>query len=231
MFVSKRMKKMKEGFDSLKLYTITEALQNIKDKSSVKFDETVDIAIHLNIDTKQSDQNVRGMVSLPNGTGKKCTVAVFAKAAKATEAKEAGADIVGDDDLVATIMKGQINFDRCIATPDMMVAISKVAKILGPKGLMPNPKLGTVTTDVKGAVLKAKAGQVEYRAEKAGVVHAGLGKLSFGAQKLEENIREFIDVIQKAKPASVKGVFIKSVTLSSTQGLGFKINLNDLKKS
>ena len=230
MFISKRMKKMKDGFDSFKLYTISDALKMLKEKSTVKFDETVDIAMNLGIDTKQSDQNIRGMVSLPNGTGKKCTVAVFAKAAKATEAKDAGADIVGDDDLIANIMKGQINFDRCIATPDMMTALGKVAKILGPKGLMPNPKLGTVTTDVKGAVAKAKAGQVEYRAEKSGVVHAGLGKLSFGSEKLEENIRTFIDVIQKAKPALSKGTYIKSISLSTTQGVGVKIDLTDLKK-
>ena len=230
MFISKRMKKMKDGFDSFKLYTISDALKMLKEKSTVKFDETVDIAMNLGIDTKQSDQNIRGMVSLPNGTGKKCTVAVFAKAAKATEAKDAGADIVGDDDLIANIMKGQINFDRCIATPDMMAALGKVAKILGPKGLMPNPKLGTVTMDVKGAVAKAKAGQVEYRAEKSGVVHAGLGKLSFGNEKLEENIRTFIDVIQKAKPASSKGTYIKSISLSTTQGVGVKIDLTDLKK-
>lgn len=229
VFMSKRMKKMYEGFDKDKLYTISEALKVLKEKSTVKFDETIDIAMNLGIDTKQSDQNIRGMVSLPNGTGKKCRVAVFAKGPKATEAKEAGAELVGDDDLIANILKGEINFDRCIATPDMMAVLGKVAKILGPKGLMPNPKLGTVTMDVKGAVEKAKAGQVEYRAEKAGVVHAGMGKLSFGEQKLEENIRAFIDVIQKAKPASSKGTYLKKITLSSTQGVGLRIDLNDLK--
>ncbi len=229
-FISKRMKKMVEGLDTQKYYTIPEALKILKEKSTVKFDETVDIAMNLGIDTKQSDQNIRGMVALPNGTGKKCRVAVFAKGPKATEAKEAGADIVGDDDLIASIQKGQINFDRCIATPDMMAVLGKVAKILGPKGLMPNPKLGTVTMDVKGAVSKAKAGQVEYRAEKSGVVHAGLGKLSFGEAKLEENVRAFIDVIQKAKPATSKGTYIKAVSLSSTQGVGLKIDLADLKK-
>ena len=227
-FISKRMKKMNEGLDKAKLYTISEALKVLKEKSTVKFDETVDIAMNLGIDTKQSDQNIRGMVSLPNGTGKKCVVAVFAKGPKATEAKEAGADIVGDD-VIANILKGQINFDRCIATPDMMAVLGKVAKILGPKGLMPNPKLGTVTMDVKGAVSKAKAGQVEFRAEKSGVVHAGLGKLSFGEQKLEENVRAFVEVIQKAKPASSKGTYIKAVSLSTTQGVGLKIDLSDLK--
>lgn len=228
-FVSKRMKKMYEGFDKEKLYTISEALKVLKEKSTVKFDETVDIAMNLGIDTKQSDQNIRGMVSLPNGTGKKCVVAVFAKGPKATEAKEAGADMVGDDDLIASILKGQINFDRCIATPDMMASLGKVAKVLGPKGLMPNPKLGTVTMNVKEAVEKAKAGQVEYRAEKSGIVHAGIGKLSFGEAKLEENVRAFIDVIAKAKPASSKGTYIKKITLSSTQGVGLRIDLGDLK--
>ncbi len=228
-FVSKRMKKMYEGFDKEKLYTISEALKVLKEKSTVKFDETVDIAMNLGIDIKQSDQNIRGMVSLPNGTGKKCVVAVFAKGPKATEAKEAGADMVGDDDLIASILKGQINFDRCIATPDMMASLGKVAKVLGPKGLMPNPKLGTVTMNIKEAVEKAKAGQVEYRAEKSGIVHAGMGKLSFGEAKLEENVRAFIDVIAKAKPASSKGTYIKKITLSSTQGVGLRIDLGDLK--
>lgn len=228
-FVSKRMKKMNEGLDKEKLYTISEALKVLKERSTVKFDETIDIAMNLGIDTKQSDQNIRGMVSLPNGTGKKCVVAVFAKGPKATEAKDAGADIVGDDDLIANILKGQINFDRCIATPDMMAALGKVAKILGPKGLMPNPKLGTVTMNIKEAVEKAKAGQVEYRAEKAGVVHAGVGKMSFGEAKLEENVRAFIDVIVKAKPATSKGTYLKKVSLSSTQGVGLRIDLGDLK--
>ena len=230
MFISKRMKKVRDGFDPLKLYTITEALDFIIARSFVKFDETIEIAMNLGIDTKQSDQNIRGMVSLPNGTGKKCVVAVFAKADKAKEAKDAGADMVGDDDLVQEILKGNINFDRCIATPDMMATLGKVAKVLGPKGLMPNPKLGTVTPDVKGAVAKAKAGQVEYRAEKSGVVHAGVGKISFGREKLEENVRAFIDVIIKAKPATSKGTYVKGISLSSTQGVGLKINLADLKK-
>lgn len=229
MFVSKRIKKMNEGLDKSKLYMAAEAVKILKEKSAVKFDETLDIAINLGIDTKQSDQNVRGMVSLPNGTGKKVRVAVFAKGPKATEAKSAGADIVGDDDLVEKISKGALDFDRVIATPDMMAGLGKVAKILGPKGLMPNPKLGTVTMDVKGAVEKAKAGQVEFRAEKAGVVHAGLGKLSFDAKKLEENIAAFMDAIAKAKPASSKGVYIKKIVLSSTQGAGLKIDPASVK--
>lgn len=229
VFISKRMKKMNEGFDKEKLYTVSEALKVLKEKSVVKFDETVDVAMNLGIDTKQSDQNLRGMVSLPNGTGKKCVVAVFAKGPKATEAKEAGADIVGDDDLIEKILKGSLGFDRCIATPDMMAVLGKVAKILGPKGLMPNPKLGTVSLDVKGAVEKAKAGQVEYRAEKGGVVHAGMGKISFGEKKLEENIRFFVEAILKAKPVASKGTYVKRVTLSSTQGVGLKIDLSDIK--
>ncbi len=229
VFISKRMKKMSEGLDKDKLYTLSEALNLLKEKSTAKFDEAVDIALNLGIDTRQSDQNIRGMVTLPNGTGKKCSVAVFAKGPKATEAKDAGADIVGDDDLINTILKGQINFDRCIATPDMMATLGKVAKVLGPKGLMPNPKLGTVTLDVKAAVEKAKAGQVEFRAEKAGVVHAGLGKLSFGSEKLKENILSFVDAIVKAKPASSKGTYLKAITLSTTQGVGLKIDLSDIK--
>jgi large subunit ribosomal protein L1 len=221
---------MNEGLDKAKLYTVREAIKILKEKSAVKFDETLDIAVNLGIDTKQSDQNVRGMVSLPHGTGKKTRVAVFAKGPKATEAKTAGADIVGDDDLIEKILKGELNFDRVIATPDMMAGLGKVAKILGPKGLMPNPKLGTVATDVKGAVEKAKAGQVEFRAEKAGVVHAGLGKLSFDKKKLEENAAAFMDAISKAKPASSKGVYIKKIVLSSTQGVGLRIDPAGMKQ-
>ncbi len=227
--MSKRITKMNEGLDKDKIYSVADAITLLKEKSTAKFDEALDIAINLGIDTRQSDQNIRGMVTLPNGTGKKSVVAVFAKGAKATEAKAAGADIVGDDELIAEILKGQINFTRCIATPDMMAALGKVAKVLGPKGLMPNPKLGTVTLDVKAAVEKAKAGQVEFRAEKAGVVHAGLGKLSFGEAKLEENMRSFVEAIVKAKPASSKGLYLKAITLSTTQGVGVKIDLSDIK--
>ena len=225
MFISKRMKKAYEGLDTSKLYGVMEALDLLKAKSSVKFDETVDIALNLGIDTKQSDQNVRGMVSLPNGTGKTVRIAVFAKGAKADEAKAAGADIVGDDDLIEKVQKGELGFDRVIATPDMMAAMGKVAKILGPKGLMPNPKLGTVTMDIKGAVEKAKAGQVEFRAEKAGVVHAGIGKLSFGSAKLAENLKAFVAAVEKAKPATSKGVYLKKATVATTHGPGLRLDV------
>ncbi|MDR2099012.1 MAG: 50S ribosomal protein L1 [Rickettsiales bacterium] len=227
--MSKRFKKMNDGLSKDRLYTAEEAIRILKEKSAVKFDETLDAAIALGIDTKQSDQNVRGMVSLPNGTGKKARVAVFAKGAKAEEAKAAGADLVGEDDLIEKILKGELNFDRAIATPDMMASLGKAAKILGPKGLMPNPKLGTVTTDVKGAVAKAKAGQVEFRAEKSGIVHAGLGKLSFGEAKLAENFKAFLDAVIKAKPASSKGVYLKKICLSTTQGVGLKIDTAGVK--
>jgi large subunit ribosomal protein L1 len=223
------MKKINEGLDKSKLYPAREALDVIKSKSLAKFDETVDVALSLGIDAKQSDQTVRGMVSLPHGTGKAVRVAVFAKGNKADEARAAKADLVGDDDIIEKIQKGEIAFDRAIATPDMMAALGKVAKVLGPKGLMPNPKLGTVTTDVKGAVEKAKAGQVEFRAEKAGTVHAGIGKLSFGTDKLMENLKAFVIAVEKAKPASSKGVFLKKASLSSTQGPGLKLDLAGLK--
>jgi large subunit ribosomal protein L1 len=229
MFASKRMKKVNEGLDKAKLYPAREALDILKSKSAVKFDETVDVALILGIDAKQSDQTVRGMVSLPFGTGKVVRVAVFAKGNKADEAKAAKADLVGDDDLIEKIQKGELGFDRAIATPDMMASLGKVAKILGPKGLMPNPKLGTVTMDVKGAVEKAKAGQVEFRAEKAGTVHAGIGKLSFGTEKLIANLKAFVAAVEKAKPAGSKGVFLKKIALSSTQGPGLKLDLADVR--
>jgi large subunit ribosomal protein L1 len=229
MFASKRMKKVNEGLEKAKLYPAREALDTLKSKSTVKFDETVDIALSLGIDPKQSDQSVRGMAALPFGTGKKVRVAVFAKGNKADEAKAADADLVGDDDLIEKIQKGELGFDRAIATPDMMASLGKVAKILGPKGLMPNPKLGTVTADIKGAVEKAKAGQVEFRAEKAGVVHAGIGKLSFGTEKLLENLKAFVAAVEKAKPASSKGTFLKKAALSSTQGPGLRLDLADLR--
>ncbi|MDR3126345.1 MAG: 50S ribosomal protein L1 [Rickettsiales bacterium] len=223
------MKKVNEGLEKAKLYPAREALDTLKSKSTVKFDETVDIALSLGIDPKQSDQSVRGMAALPFGTGKKVRVAVFAKGNKADEAKAADADLVGDDDLIEKIQKGELGFDRAIATPDMMASLGKVAKILGPKGLMPNPKLGTVTADIKGAVEKAKAGQVEFRAEKAGVVHAGIGKLSFGTEKLLENLKAFVAAVEKAKPASSKGTFLKKAALSSTQGPGLRLDLADLR--
>ncbi len=220
---SKRMKKAYEGLDRSKIYEITEALKLLKDRKATKLDETVEIVLRLGVDPRQSDQNVRGVVSLPHGTGKKLTVAVFARDDKAEEAKKAGADFVGADDLAEQIQKNEISFDRCIATPDMMGVVGKVAKILGPKGLMPNPKLGTVTPNVAAAVGAAKAGQVEFRAEKQGIVHAGVGKISFDDKKLLENIEAFLDAIRKAKPASLKGAYMKKASLSSTMGPGLQI--------
>jgi large subunit ribosomal protein L1 len=213
--------------DKNKEYDVTEALKVLKSLKTRKFDETVDLALNLNIDTKKTEMNIRGSFVLPNGTGKTKKVLVVTKT-KADEAKEA--DFCGAEDVLEKIEKENwFGFDTLIATPDMMPLLGKLGRALGPKGLMPNPKLGTVTMDVKGAVSKAKAGQVEFSAEKSGVVHGGLGKLSFGEQKLEENVRAFVEVIQKAKPASSKGTYIKSVSLSTTQGIGLKIDLSDLK--
>lgn len=224
--ITKRMKAIRENFDATKIYSIEDAVKLLIEKSKVKFDETVDVSMRLNIDTKQADQNIRGVVSLPNGTGKTYRVAVFAKPEKHAEAKESGADLVGADDLIAEVANGKIDFDKCIATPDMMVALGKVAKVLGPKGLMPNPKLGTVTPAVGEAVKKVKAGQLEYKADKSGIVNAGVGKISFGEQKLIENVKSFVDTIVKARSASVKGVFVKAIHLSSTMGVAVKIDVN-----
>lgn len=226
---SKRLRAAKDGIAPLQLYSLEEAVKLVKARATAKFDETIDIAIALDVDVKQSDQNVRGMVAMPNGVGKNVRVAVFVKDDKIEEAKKAGADLVGNDELVDAILKGDINFDRCIATPDMMPALGKVAKILGPRGLMPNPKLGTVTPDVAKAVKAAKSGQVEFRAEKAGIVHAGLGKASFSEKALLENIKAFMDALNQAKPASVKGIYVKKITLSSTMGPGVKVDINSLK--
>jgi large subunit ribosomal protein L1 len=225
MAQSKQMKAANEKFDRSKLYSVEEAVKIIKDCAKArKFDETVDVAMNLGIDPKHADQQVRGMVSLPNGTGATVRVAVFAKDAKAEEAKKAGADIVGADDLAEKIKAGNIDFDRCIATPDMMPLVGQLGQILGPKGMMPNPKLGTVTPDVKKAVEDAKGGAIEYRAEKSGIVHAGVGKASFDEGKIVENVKAFIDTIQKARPSGAKGTFIKKITLSSTMGPGIKID-------
>ena len=211
-----------------KSYSINEAVKILKDCASMrKFDETIEISFNLGIDPKYADQQVRGVISLPNGTGAKVRVAVITKdATKAADAKAAGADIVGAEDLIETIKSGKIDFDRCIATPDMMGLVGQVAKVLGPKGMMPNPKLGTVTPDVKKAVADAKAGSIEYRAEKTGIVQAGVGKASFEDKKLVQNIAAFIDAIQKAKPAGAKGTYMKKVTLSSTMGPGLKLDLS-----
>ncbi len=222
---NKRMTKLKATVTPGQTVALADAVKLIKKNAVAKFDETIEISMNLNIDTTQSDQQVRGMIALPHGTGKSVRVAVFAKGDKAEAARKAGADIVGDDDLVELINKGEINFERCIATPDMMGAVGKVAKILGPRGLMPNPKLGTVTPQVEAAVKAAKAGQIEYRAEKAGIVHAGIGKASFGEDKLLENAKAFVAAVVKAKPAGVKGTFINKIAMSSTMGPGVKIDI------
>ncbi len=225
---SKRNKKVAALVDRTKLYTIEDAVKVLKQAKATKFDESVEISFNLGIDPRQNDQQVRGMCELPNGTGAKLRVAVFAKDAKAKEALEAGADIVGTDDLAEEVLKGNINFDRCIATPDMMPLMAKLGKTLGPRGLMPNPKLGTVTMDVKKAVESAKGGAVEFRAEKAGIVQAGVGKISFTDEKLAQNIRALADAIVRAKPSGAKGTYVKRVTLSSTMGPGLKIDLSSL---
>ncbi|MCB1529608.1 MAG: 50S ribosomal protein L1 [Rhodospirillales bacterium] len=226
---AKNTKAFAQKVDRNKFYSLAEALKIIKDCAKVrKFDETVEISLNLGVDPKHADQQVRGMVSLPNGTGASVRVAVFARDAKAEEARKAGADIVGAEDLVDEIKAGKTDFDRCIATPDMMVMVGQVAKVLGPKGLMPNPKLGTVTPDIEKAVKDAKGGAIEFRAEKAGIVQAGVGKVSFDDKKLAENIVAFVDAINKAKPTGAKGTFMNKATLSSTMGPGIKLDLSDL---
>ena len=200
----------------------------MKTNAKAKFDETVEISMRLGIDPRHADQMVRGLISLPNGTGKTVRIGVFARGPKAEEALAAGADVVGADDLAEKVQAGEIAFDRCIATPDMMGLVGRLGKILGPRGLMPNPKLGTVTMDVKGAVAAARAGQVEFRAEKAGIVHAGIGKASFESEKLLENIRAFVDAIQKAKPTGAKGTYLQKVSLSSSMGPGVRVDVSSL---
>lgn len=228
MAIGKRLKKNYETLDAKKVYALEEAIALVKKAATAKFDETIELAINLGIDTKKPEQNVRGVVQLPHGTGKTYRVAVFAKGPKASEAKKAGADIVGDDDLVAQIQAGEINFDRCIATPDMMGLVGRIGKILGPRGLMPNPKLGTVTMDVENAVKAVKGGQVEYRTEKAGIIHAGIGKASFQENALKENILAYIDVIKKARPTGIKGAYIKKMSLSSTMGISVQFIIGEL---
>jgi len=220
----KRLKKAYEAVEK-KVYDLDEAVALVKAGATAKFDETIDISVHLGVDPKQSDQMVRGAVTLPAGTGKTLRVAVFAKGPKATEAKNAGADIVGDDDLMNDILAGKINFERLIATPDMMGAVGRVGKILGPKGLMPNPKLGTVTMDVAGAVKAAKAGQVQFKVDAAAIVHAGIGKASFDADKIKQNVIAFVKALAALKPASASGVYLKQVAISSTQGVGVKVSV------
>ena len=224
----KRYKKASEGVDREKTYALDEAVKLVKAGAKAKFDETVEISMNLGIDPRHADQMVRGVVSLPNGTGKSVRVAVFARGAKAEEAKAAGADIVGAEDLAEKINGGAMDFERCIATPDMMGVVGRLGKVLGPRGLMPNPKLGSVTMDVAGAVKAAKAGQVEFRAEKAGIVHAGVGKASFSEAALTENVKAFVGAITRAKPTGAKGTFINKVTISSTMGPGVKLDIPSL---
>ncbi|MFN4274410.1 MAG: 50S ribosomal protein L1 [Rhizobiaceae bacterium] len=222
--IAKRVAKSREGIDPEKQYDLAEAISLLKDRSTVKFDETIEIAMNLGVDPRHADQMVRGVVNLPNGTGRTVRVAVFARGDKAEEAKAAGADIVGAEELVETVQKGEINFDRCIATPDMMPLVGRLGKVLGPRGMMPNPKVGTVTPDVASAVKASKGGAVEFRVEKAGIVHGGVGKLSFDAKALEENVRAFADAVVKAKPTGAKGNYVKKVALTSTMGPGLKID-------
>ncbi len=223
---SLRLAKARAGKDFAKTYDLAEAVATIKSCATAKFDESIDLALNLGVDVKQSDQNVRGVVSLPNGTGKKVNVAVFARDKKADEAKKAGAQIVGAEELIESVSKGTINFDKVIATPDMMPLLGKVAKVLGPKGLMPNPKLGTVSEDVAGAVKNVLAGQVEFRADKAGIVQATVGKASFDEAKLVENIKTFVDAINKAKPAALKGIYMKKMFITSTMGPSVRVNIS-----
>lgn len=220
----KRIENLYKTVDRNKAYSLAEAVKMVKDGAKAKFDETIEIAMNLNVDARKAEQNLRGVLQLPHGTGKTYRVAVFAKGPKAEEAKAAGADLIGAEDLIEKIQGGAMDFDKCIATPDMMALIGRVAKVLGPRGLMPNPKLGTVTMDVAGAVKAVKGGQVEYRTEKTGIVHAGIGKASFSEKALLENIEAFVSVIEKAKPTGVKGTYIKKMSLSSTMGAGVKFD-------
>ena len=229
--MAKTGKRLRKGYENVNrdaFYPLKDAVKMIKGAPKAKFDETIEIAINLDVDPRHADQMVRGVVSLPNGTGKTVRVAVFAKGDKAEEAKKAGADVVGADDLFEKVNKGEIDFDRCIATPDMMGVVGRLGKVLGPRGLMPNPKLGTVTMDVAKAVKEVKGGQVEFRAEKTGIVHAGVGKASFSEDQITENVRAFFDAIMKAKPSGAKGTFVKKVSLSSTMGPGVKLEVSTL---
>ena len=224
--VGKRIRAAREAVAGKENVSVEEAVSLVKETASAKFDETVEVAINLGVDPRHADQMVRGVVSLPNGTGKDVRVAVFARGAKAEEAQAAGADIVGAEDLMETIQNGEINFERCIATPDMMPVVGRLGKILGPRNLMPNPKVGTVTMDVAQAVTDAKAGQVQFKVEKAGVIHGAIGKASFDAGKLAENLRAFVDAVSRAKPAGAKGTYMKKVSLTSTMGPGVSVDVN-----
>jgi len=224
----KRMKAANASYDKTAMHSVDEAVKIIKDNAKVKFDETVELAINLGVDPRHADQMVRGVCNLPNGTGRSVRVAVFAKDAKADEAKAAGADVVGAEDLMEQIQAGDMPFEKVIATPDMMPLVGRLGKVLGPKGMMPNPKVGTVTMDVAKAVKDSKGGAVEFRVEKAGIIHAGIGKASFTQDKLAENVNAFLTSIQKARPSGAKGTFIKKITLSSTMGPGVKIDGSDI---
>jgi large subunit ribosomal protein L1 len=226
--LGKRLKAIYAGIDREAALPLEAAIRAVRANARAKFDETIEIAMNLGIDPRHADQMVRGVVGLPNGTGKTVRVGVFARGPKAEEAQAAGADVVGAEELMTAVQEGKIDFDRCIATPDMMGLVGRLGKILGPRGLMPNPKLGTVTMDVRGAVTAAKAGQVEFRAEKAGIVHAGIGKASFEEQKLLENARAFVEAIQRAKPTGAKGTYVKKVALSSSMGPGVKVDVASL---
>ena len=226
--IAKRVAKSREGLSRTKLYGLEEAVGLVRERATAKFDETIEIALNLGVDPRHADQMVRGVCNLPNGTGKTLRVAVFARGAKADEATAAGADIVGAEDLLATIQGGTIDFDRCIATPDLMPLVGRLGKVLGPRGLMPNPKVGTVTMDVAKAVKDAKGGAVEFRAEKAGIVHAGVGKASFTLEALVQNIRAFADSVNRAKPTGAKGTYLQRASLSSSMGPGVKLDLSSL---
>src|SRR5215217_5701161 len=226
--IAKRVSKSREGVDPNKAYALGDALKLLKDRSSVKFDETIEVSLNLGVDPRHADQMVRGVANLPNGTGRSVRVAVFARGEKADQARAAGAELVGAEDLVEIVQKGEINFDRCIATPDMMPLVGRLGKVLGPRGMMPNPKVGTVTADVAAAVKASKGGAVEFRVEKAGIVHAGVGKASFDAKAIEENVRAFTDAVTRAKPAGAKGNYIKKVSITSTMGPGLKLDVASL---
>jgi large subunit ribosomal protein L1 len=228
MSIGKRTTKSREGIDPVKSYSLEEAVKLVKARATAKFDETIEVAMNLGVDPRHADQMVRGVVSLPSGSGRTAKVAVFAKGAKAEEAKRAGADIVGAEDLAEQVSKGEINFDRCIATPDMMGIVGRLGKVLGPRGLMPNPKVGTVTMDVTQAVKDAKGGAVEFRVEKAGIVHAGVGKASFEEKAIAANVRALIDSVVKARPAGAKGTYLKKISISSTMGPGVRIALDSV---
>ena len=231
MTIGKRTKAIRQGVDREKAYGLAEAVKLVKERAKAKFDETIEIAMNLGVDPKHADQMVRGVCTLPNGSGRTVRVGVFARGAKAEEAKAAGADVVGAEDLFEIVNGGKVDFDRCIATPDMMPLVGRLGKVLGPRGIMPNPKVGTVTMDITNAVKGAKGGSVEFRVEKAGIVHAGVGKVSFDVKALEENIRAFADAVTKAKPAGAKGNYVKKVSVTSTMGPGLKLDVSTLAAS